>query len=86
MAPDVTFHTVSDNAFFPETVALLNSLRLTGNNGPLVVLDHGLTQAQRERLAPLGTIVALPTEEAGHPVLFRIRPSGSVGGSDGHSR
>ena len=37
-----------DHRFFLGTVALLNSLRLTGNVGELVVLDAGLT-AERTR-------------------------------------
>lgn len=47
-----TFYTVADSGFFPGAVALLNSLRLTGHTGELVVLDAGLTDSQRSRLEP----------------------------------
>jgi hypothetical protein len=55
-----TFFTVSDERFFPGTVALLNSLRLTGNEGPLVVLDAGLSHAQRARLEEQARVVQRP--------------------------
>ena len=48
---DATYYTITDEAFFVGTVALLNSLRLTGHKGELVALDCGLTPIQRERLA-----------------------------------
>jgi len=57
---DMTFYTLADSDFFVGTVALLNSLRLTGNNGELVVLDCGLDDAQRRALAPHATLVPLP--------------------------
>jgi hypothetical protein len=43
---------VASSHHFLGLVALLNSLRLTGNDAPLFVGDCGLTTAQRERLAP----------------------------------
>ena len=46
----MTYFTVSTHRFFLGTVALLNSLRLTGNAGELVVLDAGLTPDERELL------------------------------------
>src|SRR5262249_49158482 len=46
------------------TVALLNSLRLTGHDEPLVALDCGLTDAQREQLAGAATIVPAPPVRA----------------------
>jgi hypothetical protein len=55
----VTFYTVSDAGYFPATVALLNSLRLTGNSGGLVILDRGLSRAQRARLEGHATVVDL---------------------------
>jgi hypothetical protein len=45
-------YTISDAAFFPRTVMLLNSLRLTGNVGSLVVLDAGLEPGQPRLLEP----------------------------------
>ena len=44
---EASFYTIADAGFFPGLVALLNSLRLTGNTGELVALDRGLTTAQR---------------------------------------
>jgi hypothetical protein len=57
---DPTFFTTSNEPFFPGTVALLNSLRLTGNLSPLVVLDVGLLPSQRARLEEHATIVEVP--------------------------
>jgi hypothetical protein len=48
----VTYVTVSSEAFFLGAVALFNSLQLTHNPGSFVVLDAGLTTAQRKLLAP----------------------------------
>ena len=56
---DVTYYTVSNDPFFLGTVALFNSLHVTGNTGTFVVLDAGLTAAQRELLAPHADIVSL---------------------------
>lgn len=47
---EARFYTVSDAGYFVGTVALLNSLRLTGHRQDLVVLDRGLTAGQRHRL------------------------------------
>jgi hypothetical protein len=46
-----TYVTLSDERFFLGTVALVNSLRLTGNDDPIVVIDAGLRPEQRMRLA-----------------------------------
>lgn len=72
---DVTFYTISDERFFPGTVALLNSLRLTGNGAPLVVLDVGLSDTQRARLEQHATVVSLPAESPKQPTLFKAFPS-----------
>jgi hypothetical protein len=47
---EVTHYTVSDHRYFLGTVALLNSLSLTGTVGELVVLDAGLRPKQRNDL------------------------------------
>ena len=60
MSEVAAFYTVTDEGFFPGTVALLNSLRLVGHTEPLVVLDNGLTPAQRERLDQVATVVDVP--------------------------
>jgi hypothetical protein len=74
----VTYYTVSDHRFFLGTVALLNSLSLTGNVGhlvgDLVVLDAGLRPKQRELLAGHVTVVDLPEQVKRHPHLMRPFP------------
>jgi hypothetical protein len=83
MAADATFYTIADAPFFPGLVALLNSLRLTGNEAPLVVLDLGLQPEQRMLLAPHVELVSPPPEEAANPFLskpypHRLDPQGVV--------
>jgi hypothetical protein len=57
------FYTITDSAFYVGTVVLLNSLRLTGHDQELVVLDCGLTDAQSESLASVGAaLVPAPTD------------------------
>jgi hypothetical protein len=82
-APAVTYYTVSTHRFFLGTVALLNSLRLTGNAGELVVLDAGLTASERELLAPHATVYSPPAGQPIHPVVMKTyahfsQPSGIV--------
>jgi len=60
---DVTYYTVSDDEFFLGTVMLVNSLRLTGNHGKVVVLDAGLTAEQSATLERHAEIVTLPRTE-----------------------
>jgi hypothetical protein len=55
----VTYVTVSNEPFFLGTVAVFNSLELTDNLGAFVVLDAGLTAAQRELLDPHVEIVSV---------------------------
>jgi hypothetical protein len=62
MTATATFYTVTDAGFFPGTVALLNSLRLVGHDEPLIVLDNGLTESQRERLDQFVSIVDVPRD------------------------
>lgn len=60
-----SFYTISDARFFVGTVALLNSLRVTGHEQDLVILDGGFTPEQRRLLAPHSTFVevASPPED-----------------------
>jgi hypothetical protein len=55
-------------------VILLNSLRLTGNGGEVVVLDIGLTPAQRRRLEPHARLVEPPGEVRDAPMLVKSFP------------
>jgi hypothetical protein len=72
MAP-ITYYTVSNHTYFLGTVALLNSLRITGHQDPLVVLDAGLRPEEREALEPHATVVSMP-EDRGNPVLLKPFP------------
>jgi hypothetical protein len=83
VAHAVTYFTVSTHRFFPGTVALLNSLRLTGNAGQLVVLDAGLRSNEQELLREQATVFALPKTAETHPVVTKTyahlsQPSGVV--------
>jgi hypothetical protein len=79
---DVTYYTVSDDEFFLGTVMLVNSLRLTGNHGKVVVLDAGLTTGQSAMLERHAEIVKLPRTERNAAMLkpypYRLDPSGTV--------
>ena len=74
MPTDPTYYTIANAPFFPGLVALLNSLRLSGNEGELVVLDRGLEPGQRARLEPHARVVDLSREAAGHPTLQKPYP------------
>jgi len=51
------FYTVASANHFLGLVGLVNSLRLVGHREPVFVSDCGLTDAQRERLAPHVTLL-----------------------------
>jgi hypothetical protein len=55
-SPTATYFTSSDAMFYPGTAALINSLRLTGHTGEVVVYDLGLTEPQRQRLSTVATV------------------------------
>lgn len=74
MGTEATFYTIADAGFFPGLVALLNSLRLTGNSGKLVALDRGLTAEQRSLVEAHVTLVELPQALAGRPMLLKAYP------------
>jgi hypothetical protein len=63
--------TLSDSAFFVGTVALLNSLRLTGNESEFVVLDCGLTEAERAALEAGGAILIASPDRERHPWFLK---------------
>ena len=71
---DATYYTISDAEFFLGTVMLLNSLRLTGNEGKLVVLDAGLNHGQRALLEGHTHVVEVPKKIAGAPVSMSPYP------------
>jgi hypothetical protein len=69
-----TLYTIADARFFAGVVGLLNSLRLTGNEGEVVVLDRGLTPGQRDRLGEHARLVRLPKEAAAHTAFAKPYP------------
>jgi hypothetical protein len=80
---EVTYYTISEGKFFLGTVMLLNSLRVTGNEGKLVVLDAGLEPGQRARLERHAEVVDLPKrilDAPGtmKPYPFMVGASGTV--------
>lgn len=56
------FYTVANDRYFPGVVALVNSLRLTGHDNPVVVTDCGLTPEQRALLERETMVVAGPRD------------------------
>ena len=52
--------TLTDDRYFIGTVALLNSLRLTGNRDDILVIDAGLSLEHRRRLAAVAEVRRLP--------------------------
>jgi hypothetical protein len=70
VAPE-TYVTLCDRHFFVGTVAMMNSLRLTGNDGELVVFDRGLTGEQRRLLRDHARVV--PVDPSIRP--FLVTPS-----------
>jgi hypothetical protein len=54
------FYCTTDARHYLGAVGLLNSLRLVGHREPFVVCDCGLTQVQREELAPHAEVIAAP--------------------------
>jgi hypothetical protein len=64
-------YTLADSNYFVGLVALLNSLRLTGNEQELVVLDCGLSAQHRDLLEGHATVVPLSPEVADRKFLAK---------------
>jgi hypothetical protein len=77
-APRIEFCTVADSRYFVGLVGLLNSLRLTGNDGALTVLDVGLTEEQRSRLAPHVKTASLADLGAGTRTPHAAKPASAM--------
>jgi hypothetical protein len=82
-APErVTYFTVSNEPFFLGTVAVFNSLQLTHNPGTFIVLDAGLSTAQRTLLAPHAEIVSVEhidvTPTMRKPWVSNLEPTGTL--------
>jgi hypothetical protein len=73
MTVSITYYTVSNHTYFLGTVALLNSLRVTGHPDPLVILDAGLLPDERAALEPHASVVSMP-DDRGNPVLLKPFP------------
>jgi hypothetical protein len=66
-----TYITVADAGYFIGAVAMLNSLRLTGNEGDVVVVDRGLSPEQRAALKPQARILDLTSEDRAKHAYFQ---------------
>jgi hypothetical protein len=60
MNDEVRFYTQANSRFFLATVAMLESLRISGNSAPAFVLDDGLRPGERERLAAMAEVLERP--------------------------
>jgi hypothetical protein len=59
---DAAFYCVADSKYFLGAVGMINSLRLHGHDEPVYLLDLGLTEGQRELLAPEVELVPRPAD------------------------
>jgi hypothetical protein len=66
--------TVADSRVFPGVVALFNSLRLTDNPEPMLVLDAGLSDEQHRILARRCRVARVPELDNRHPALMKPFP------------
>ena len=67
-----TYITVTDDRYFLGAVALVNSLRLAGNDGIIIILDAGLSDYQRNRLSAHCEIRPVPVDRRGViPTYFK---------------
>ena len=57
---NVAFYCVADARYFLGAVGLVNSLRLLGHDEPVVLLDCGLTDEQRELLGAEAELIEAP--------------------------
>jgi hypothetical protein len=76
-----TLYTVCDARYFLGVVALRNSLAITNPGAELVVLDRGLTEAQRRRLQPWCRLVPVDPAIPPHslkPHALELDPRGVV--------
>lgn len=60
MVASGSLYCVADSRYFPGAVALVNSIRLVGHRERIVLLDCGLTAAQRRLLEPEVELVTRP--------------------------
>jgi hypothetical protein len=79
---NATYITIADDKFFLGAVALVNSLRLTGNHEPIVVLDVGLAEEQRSVLENECELRRPPVAKSGVFVVF-LKPAAVLLGLTG---
>jgi hypothetical protein len=73
-AENVTYVTIADDSYYLGAVAFLNSLRLTGNDEPVILLDGGLTERQRATLGIVADVRDAPVSASGVFVVF-LKPA-----------
>lgn len=78
----VTYVTVADEKFFLGAVALVNSLRIAGNPEPILVIDAGLSAAQRTFLSEACEVRSLAVDRWGALTAF-LKPAVSTLGLEG---
>jgi hypothetical protein len=66
----VTIYSICNDRFFLGLVALINSLRIHGHDDPLVIVDCGLTERQRDLLAPVATVILAPPSVEPHLLKY----------------
>src|SRR5947208_2110192 len=72
-ARSLSIYAVVERRHFLGAVALINSLRLHGHGQPIVLLDCGLDDRQRELLSREATILTAPRSTAPH-LLKAVAP------------
>ena len=61
-----SIYTVANDRFFVGLLGLVSSVRVNGHDGPIVVVDWGLTQHQIEVLSEHVTCIPAPRELPSH--------------------
>jgi hypothetical protein len=69
-ARDCAFYLIADSRFFIGAVVVLNSLRLIGHQEPIVVVDAGLTAAERSALSTHAELISAPENVS--PALMKM--------------
>jgi hypothetical protein len=67
----VTFFTIGNQGYFVGVAGLVGSLRRTGHDGEIVVLDTGFTQRQLVDLRKHCTVAPRPSEQVFNPSQFK---------------
>jgi hypothetical protein len=62
MSAPTAFYCMSSDLYFPGAVALVNSLRMTGHQQPIHLLDCGLSEPHRELLATEVELLEAPRD------------------------